>query len=371
MSFNRYLLKEASIIKINTISVIIIVMATYLFAVFVSFLLNFILIVPFINFLYKIKLQRALQQTTDAFNKPTPIFDKFHKHKRGTPVGGGILLLITTVLVFSLFLIMYFFLKKKILTNYPSLMSEIKIILFAFISFGILGLLDDLAKIFFWKKNGGFFGLRIRHKLIIEIILAAIVSFWLFTELKIQFIHVPFFGVFNLSYFYIAFSTFVIVAFANAVNITDGLDGLASGILLVALAVFWAVSRTILDVPTSLFIAAWLGGLMAFLYFNIYPARIILGDTGALSFGATFAVIGLVLGKVFSLPIIGGIFLAEITTSLIQLLGKKFLKKKILPVAPLHLWLQFRGWEEPKIVMRLWLISMILAIFGLMIAFMK
>lgn len=346
-------------------------MATYLFAVFVSFMLNLVLIVPFINFLYRLKLQRAAQKTTDAFNKPTPIFDKFHKHKSGTPVGGGILVLITTVVVFSLFLVMYFFLKKKILTNYPSLVSEIKIILFSFISFGVLGLWDDLAKIFLWKRNGGFFGLRIRHKLIIEIVLAAIISFWLFSDLKIQFIHIPFLGVFDLSYMYILFSTFVIVAFANAVNITDGLDGLASGILLIALAVFWAVSRSILDVPTSLFIAAWLGGLIAFLYFNIYPARIILGDTGALSFGATFAVIGLVLGKAFSLPIIGGVFLAEITTSLVQLLGKRFLKKKLLPVAPLHLWLQLRGWEEPKIVMRLWLISMILAIFGLMIAFMK
>jgi phospho-N-acetylmuramoyl-pentapeptide-transferase len=345
-------------------------MATYLFAVFVSFLLNFILIIPFINFLYRMKLQRPLQKTKDAFNRPTPIFDKFHQHKTGTPVGGGILVVITTIAVYAFFLLMFWFLKKKIPANFPALVAEIKIILFTFISFACLGLYDDLSKIFFWKHTQ-FFGLRLRHKLIIEIILGLIVSFWLFNDLKIQFIHIPFFGVFNLSYFYIIFSTFVIVAFANAVNITDGLDGLASGILLFALGAFWAVSRSILDAPTSLFIAAWLGGLMAFLYFNIYPARIILGDTGALSFGATFAVIGLILGKAFALPIIGGVFLAEITTSSIQLLGKRFLKKRLLPVAPLHLWLQLRGWEEPKIVMRLWLISIIFAVFGLMIAFMK
>lgn len=346
-------------------------MATYLFAVFVSFLLNFALIVPFIDFLYKLKLQRAVQKTTDAFNKPTPIFDKYHKHKSGTPVGGGILIILTTTLVYAAFLLMFLFLKKNIPSSFPALVAEIKIILFTFISFAVLGLFDDLSKIFLWKGNGGFFGLRIRNKLIIEIILAFIISFWLFNDLKIQFIHIPFFGVFNLGYFYILFSTFVIVAFANAVNVTDGLDGLASGILIFALAAFWAVSRSILDAPTSLFIAAWLGGLLTFLYFNIYPARIMLGDTGALSFGASFAVIGLILGKAFSLPIIGGVFLAEITTSFVQLFGKHFLKKKLLPVAPLHLWLQLRGWEEPKIVMRLWLISMILAIFGLMIAFMR
>lgn len=345
-------------------------MSTYLFAVFVSFLLNFVLIIPFIDFLYKLKLQRGFQKTKDAFNKPTPIFDKLHQHKSGTPVGGGILIVLTTIAVYLFFLLMFWLLKKKIPSNFPALVAEIKIILFTFTSFSLLGLFDDLSKIFLWRSTN-FFGMRLRHKFVIEILLALIISFWLFNDLKIQFIHIPFFGVFNLSYIYILFSTFVIVAFANAVNITDGLDGLASGILLFALAAFWAVSRSILDAPTSLFIAAWLGGLIAFLYFNIYPARLILGDTGALSFGATFAVIGLILGKAFSLPIIGGVFLAEVVTSSIQLFSKRFFKKKVFPVAPLHLWLQLRGWEEPKIVMRLWLISIICAIFGLMIAFMK
>lgn len=342
----------------------------YLFAVFASFVLNFFLIVPFIDFLYHLKFQRVLQKTKDAFNKPTPIFDRFNKHKRGTPVGGGILILATTVFVFSLFIFMYWFFQKKILTNYPSIASEMKIMLFTFISFGFLGLYDDLNKIFLLTKTQ-FFGLRMRHKFIIEIVLSFVISYWLFNDLKIQFIHVPFFGVFNLGYFYILFSSFIIVAFANAINITDGLDGLASGILTFALIGFWVISRSILDVPTSLFIAAWLGGLLAFLYFNIYPARVIMGDTGALSFGATFAVIGLILGKAFALPIMGGIFVVEIGSSLIQLFGKKFLKRKIFPVAPFHLWLQLKGWEEPKIVMRLWLISIIFVIFGLMIAFMK
>jgi len=193
---------------------------------------------------------------------------------------------------------------------------------------------------------------------------------WLFNDLKIDIMHVPFIGVFKLSYFYIPFATFVIVAFANAVNITDGLDGLAGGILMIALTSFWVVSRAIIDVPTSIFIGVWLGGLVAFLYFNIYPARLMMGDTGALSFGATFAVVGLILGKAFALPIIGGVFVLEITTSFIQLLGKKFLKRKIFAVAPFHLWLQNKGWEEPKIVMRLWIVSIMFTVLGLMIAFM-
>lgn len=345
-------------------------MSTYLFAVFASFLLNFILIVPFINFLYQLKFQRQQQKTKDFLNKPTPIFDRFNKHKHGTPIGGGVLILLTTVFVFFFFIFMYSIFKKNIFSNYPSASSEIIIIIFTFLSFGILGFLDDFKKIFSWKENN-FFGLRFRHKLIIQLILSLIISYMLFFSLKINIIYIPFFGVFNISYFYIIFSSFVIVAFANAVNVSDGLDGLASGILLFTLVGFWVISRSILDVPTSLFIAAWLGGLMAFLYFNIYPARIFLGDTGSLSFGATFAVIGLILGKAFALPIIGGVFIIEIGSSLIQIVGKKYFNKKFLSVAPFHLYLQSKGWEEPKIVMRLWLISIIFVIFGLMIAFMK
>ncbi len=345
-------------------------MSTYLFAVFSSFILNFILIVPFINFLYQSKFQRQKQKTKDFLNRPTPIFDKFNNKKNGIPVGGGILVLLTTIFVFCFFIFMYSIFNKNIFSNYPSVLMEIAIIVFTFLSFGILGFLDDFKKIFSWKKSQ-FFGLRLKHKFIIQFVLSLIISYLLFFNLKISIIYIPFFGVFDISYLYILFSTFVIMAFANAVNITDGLDGLASGILLFALMGFWVISRAILDVPTSLFIAAWLGGLMAFLYFNIYPARIFLGDTGSLSFGATFAVIGLILGKAFALPIIGGVFIIEIGSSFIQIIGKKYFKRKIFPVAPFHLYLQSKGWPEPKIVMRLWLVSIIFVIFGLMIAFMK
>ncbi len=345
-------------------------MSIYFFAIFVSFLINSILIVPFINFLYKLKFRRADQSTRDAFDKTTPIFDKYNKAKAGRPVGGGILTVITTLILFSFFLLLFVIFEQPLITNFPSFFSEVKIIIFSFVSFALLGVYDDLNKMFFWKKKD-FFGLRLRHKLILEVILAGIISWWLFNDLKIDIIHIPFFGVYNLSYFYILFSTFTIVAFANAVNITDGVDGLASGVLLITLFSFWVIAHAIIDVPTLLFLAVWIGGIIAFLYFNIFPARIFLGDAGALSFGATFAVIGLVLGKSFALPIIGGVFVVEILTSLIQLLGKRFLHRKIFPVAPFHLWLQHRSWDEPKIAMRLWVVSILFSVFGLMIAFLK
>src|SRR3990167_5932315 len=345
-------------------------MSIYFFAIFVSFLINSLLIVPFINFLYKIKFRRAKQSTKDAFDKKTPIFDKHNKEKAGRPVGGGILTVILTVILFLFFLLLFTIFERPLLTNYPSFFSEIRIILFTFISFALLGIYDDLNKIFFWKKKD-FFGLRLRHKLIIEVILAGIVSWWLFSDLKIDIIHIPFFGVYNISYLYILFSTFTIVAFSNAVNITDGIDGLASGVLLITLLSFWVIAHAIIDVPTLLFLAVWIGGIISFLYFNIYPARLFLGDAGALSFGATFAVIGLILGKSFALPIIGGVFMIEISSSLIQLVSKRFFKRKVFAVAPFHLWLQYKNWDEPKIAMRMWVISILFSVFGLMIAFLK
>ncbi len=345
-------------------------MALYFFTTIVSFLIHFILIVPFINFLYQMKLQRAKQQTRDAFNKPTPIFDTLHKHKSGTPVGGGILIVAVTSLLFIFFLFFAMVFNYPVISNYQSIIAEIKIILFSFVSFAFLGVYDDLSKIFFWKQQS-FFGMRLRHKLIIQVILALIIAYWIYSELKIDIINVPFFGVFEISWLYIFFAAFVIVAFSNAVNITDGLDGLASGALMIALPCFWIIAASIIDTPTSLFIGVWLGGLIAFLYFNVYPARIFLGDAGALSFGATFAVIGLILGKTFALPIIGGLFVLEVGSSFIQLAAKRFWHRKIFPVAPFHLFLQMRGWEEPKVVIRLYIISIIFAFIGLTIAFMK
>lgn len=265
---------------------------------------------------------------------------------------------------------MFIIFDLPIRTNFPSISAEIRILLFTFVGFALLGVYDDLMKIFNWKDKN-VIGLRLRHKLFLEIVLSAIIAFWLYADLRIHIVHIPFFGVFDISFFYIFFATFIITAFANAVNITDGLDGLATGVLMIALGTFWIIAASIIDVPTSLFIGIWLGGLLAFLYFNIFPARIFLGDTGSLSFGASFAVVGLILGKTFSLPIIGGIFIAEIVSSFVQLIGKKVFKRKLLPVSPLHLYLQSKGWEEPKIVMRFWLISILCALFGLMLAFMN
>ena len=183
-----------------------------------------------------------------------------------------------------------------------------------------------------------------------------------------DFVYVPFFGIIPLGPFFIPFAAFVIVAFANSFNLTDGLDGLAGGLLLIYLFAFWIISQTILDTVLSVFLPLWIGALMAFLYFNVYPARIWMGDVGALAFGATLAVVGLLIGKIVAVFVIGGIFVFEGASSLIQIISKKYFHRKVFPIAPFHLTLQSIGWEEPKIVMRAWLAGLMLAIFGLWLA---
>ncbi len=335
--------------------------------VLLSFFVISVLLVPFINILYKIKFTRQKQKTRDMFNNRTLIFDQLHDHKSGTPVGGGALIIVVVTLLY-------------LLTNYASPLigltttsiypykQEVNVILFTFLSFGLLGLYDDLRKTFGFRRIK-FWGLRFRVKFVTQWVLAAVVASMLYFALGIDIVNVRFFDVFHLGILYIPFATFTIVAFANAVNISDGLDGLATGLLLICLAALLVMSASILDTTLSIFLGLLIGSLIAFLYFNIWPARIMLGDVGAMSFGATLAVAGLLLGKPIGLAIIGGIFVVEVASSFLQILSRKIRKKRIFEVAPLHLWLQHKGWQEPKIVFRFWLAQIMFAIFGLWLSF--
>lgn len=335
----------------------------YLGLMLFSFLSTSILVIPFINLLYKLKFQRQKQKTLDFQNKRTPIFDKFHSQKSGTPVGGG-LLIILSVCVLFIFLFPILKVAKIFISSNYQINRELEIIFFTFISFGLLGLYDDVMKFFGFKKTG-FFGLRMKHKLLLQMFLSTIISLMMYFGLNINFIYIPFFGAVNLGLFFIPISSALIISFANFFNITDGLDGLSCGLLMIALFAFWVLAGNSLDTPISLFLALWLGSLIAFLYFNIFPARLWLGDVGALSFGATFAVIALLLGRVVPLLIVGAPFIVEGGSSAIQIISKVYFHKKLFPAAPLHLTLQTMGWEEPKIVTRAWLAGIILAIFGL------
>lgn len=332
-------------------------MVTLLGLTLSAFFVTALLLVPFIDFLYKIKLRRQDQVTKDMFNKRTPLFDKFNAWKVGTPFGGG-LLIILVVIIWTSWAYGVF--------DLPINPWQVFVVFFSFISFGLLGFYDDVKKL--TNSKEGFWGLRFRHKFIVQWVLALIIATVFYTQLHYDFVHIYGIGKLTLGVLFIPFAAFVIVSFVNAFNITDGLDGLATGLLLICLLAFLAITATQLDQQLGIFVAVLLGSAAAFLYFNIYKARLWLGDVGSLSLGAALAVIGLLTGKVFALVIIGGFFVLEVASSLIQLLGKRYWKRKIFPAAPFHLYLLQKGWEEPKIVMRAWLIGFFLAILGLFIA---
>lgn len=333
-----------------------------------SFLITAILIVPFIDFLFKMKFTRRVE----GGKKSKSLFDKLHDKKAGTPVGGGIIVLIIVTILFAIVLPFIRSLGLQIQSSF-SLGQEQFLILFTFLSFGLLGLLDDYIKIFGKPTPGAlgnFVGMSKRNKLLVQIILALFIGCHMYFILGISFIHIPLIN-FNLplGVLYIPFSASVILFFTNAFNFTDGLDGLASGLLMIYLFAYIVITGTgSLDTPLFVFITTWLGSLIAFLYFNTWPARIWMGDAGALSFGAMIAVIGLITGNVFVTFVIGGLFVVEAASSILQIFGYKVLKRKIFPIAPIHHAFLAGGWEEPKIVIRAWVAGIMLAIIGLWLA---
>lgn len=341
--------------------------------ILVSFILHCLFLVKFIDFLYRMKMTRRSQSedNKNTINSGQKEFDNLHDKKTGTPIGGGILIISLAQVLF--WLVYVFFGKSYLQTNTSfKLTSELFILFFTFNSFGVLGFVDDVVKIFGKpKKNllASTFGLSTKQKLSVQIVLSLFIGWMLYTLLGIHILNVPMTGiVLDLGWFYIPFASLVILFFLNAFNFTDGIDGLAGGLLMIYLFAYIFISANHLDIPLSLFIAIWLGGIISFLYFNVYPARIFLGDTGSLSFGATIAVIGLMMGNIAVLFVVGGIFVIEAFSSAIQIFGWRVLKRRILPLAPIHHTFQLKGWSEPKIVMRAWLLAIILAIFGLLMS---
>lgn len=337
-------------------------MASLLGMLLLSFFISAVLFVPFIDFLYKLKINRTNEKKrVDTQNQSTPITAKLLSHKKRKPIGAGALIIaVTTILSLWSFGLLGISAKP----------AELFILLFSMLSFALLGLYDDLRKNLNRDKLGVLW-LRWRHKLIIEVVLGLFIGVYFWKVLGYDFINIHWFGLAEIGIFFIPLTAFIVVAFANAYNITDGLDGLSSGVLLICLLAFMVLASQLLHPSLALFLAIWIGSLIAFLYFNVYPARIELGDTGALAFGATLAVVGILTGRVFALAIIGGVFIIEVLSSFIQMLSKHYQGKKFFAVAPLHLWFMNRGWEEPKVVIRFWLAAILFAVFGLWLGVIK
>ncbi len=331
-------------------------MSQLLGLVLLSFAITSFCMVPFIDLLYLLK-KRFQKKQVNLKNTETPIHDQLMKADIKTPSGGGILIILILIILSAGYGIVSGFTDK----------ISLKILLLCLTSFGFLGLIDDIKSIM-TKRTGKFLGLSRRRMLFIQSLIALSIGGMLYLWAGLDNIYISGLGNFVIGGWYIPLAAFVIISFANAYNISDGLDGLAAGLLLICLFSFLALSSRSLDLTLASFIGIWIGALFAFLYFNIWPARIFLGDAGSLAFGATLAVVGLLTGKILALAIIGGMFVIIVASSLLQILSKKFLQRRILPVTPLHMYFKFIGWEEPKIVMRFWLAQGLFAIFGFWIA---
>ena len=324
--------------------------------VLLAFVVTSIFMVPFIDLLFYLK-RRFEKKTLIKEKSETPIHDRLMKSDENTPSGGGILL----ILILSVLSIGYAFFSSSV--DRVSLL----ILLFTLLSFGSLGLVDDIRFIVI-RRKGKFLGLGRRKMLVVQVVLALAISAMLFYLSGLNNLYIAGLGNFIIHAWYIPLAAFVIISFANAYNISDGLDGLSAGLLLICLFAFLALTSQALDLTLASFIGIWIGLLFSYLYFNVWPARIFLGDAGAFGFGATLAVVGLLTGKILALAIIGGMFVIIVSSSLLQILSKNLLKKKILPVLPIHMYFKYIGWEEPKIVTRLWLAQGLFAILGLWIA---
>ena len=231
----------------------------------------------------------------------------------------------------------------------------------------IIGAIDDLLGIFRIGPKGG--GLKVRHRLLLYAFVALIGAWWFFFKLDWDVIRIPFWGNFNIGFWYILVFIFVIVATAFSANETDGLDGLAGGGLLTSFAAYGTIAYIQGHFNLTAFCATIIGALLAFLWFNVYPARFFMGDTGSMSLGVTLGVIAMLTNQFLLLPLIGFILVAESLSVIIQVLSKKIRKKKIFLSSPLHHHLEAIGWPETKITMRFWIISGIFSVIGLILAF--
>ncbi len=315
------------------------------------------------NFLYKYRLGKKIRNSGE-----TPIFSKLHAHKEGTPTMGGILIW-GTVLFFAVFLS---FLSKilpwDILKNLNFLTrSETLLPLGALVASAIIGLFDDWLDVR-GKGSFGGGGLKMKHRLIIYTIIALIGALWFYFKLDWTVFHVPFLGNLEIAWWYIPVFVFIVVATAFSVNETDGLDGLAGGTLLVAFGAYAIMAFVMGRYELATFCGVIMGALLAFLWYNIPPARFYMGDTGSMSLGVTLAIIALLTNNALLLPLIGFIFMAESVSVIIQLSSKKLRHgKKVFLSAPIHHHFQAIGWSESKIVMRFWVVSGTMAVLGLII----
>lgn len=326
-----------------------------------SFMLAVILSRPFLGLLKKYKIHKQIREIASTGERASR-YHEMHKGKAGTPTMGGILIWGTTLLiVLGSRVISALGLVDRSLLN----RKETWLPLATLLAVAMLGAVDDYFNI---RGLGKSKGINIKPKFFWLTIFALLGGLWFHYKLGYDQFHFPGVGDIFLGLWYIPLFTLVIIATANAVNFTDGLDGLAGGLLVIAFGSFGIIAFAKGLFILSALCAVIMGANLAFLWQNIPPAKFYMGDTGSLSLGATLGVIAMMTDSFIPLILIGFIFVIETLSIIIQITSKKLFKKRVFTVAPLHHHFEYIGWPEAKVVMRFWIVGGICAMFGLILA---
>ncbi len=308
---------------------------------------------PVYTFLaYRFKFWKR-QRTESTTGELLKVFTKLHanKFKRNIPTMAG------TVFVLAIVVVTFLFNLDREETWLP---------LAALAGGAVVGLIDDIINI--RGKGKGVAGLRSSLKFLMITAIGLVLGWFFFDRLDVTAVTVPFIGVWHLGWLIIPLFAFVVVATGNAVNISDGLDGLAGGLAAIAFGSFGVISLMQGNPLMAGFCFTVVGALLSYLWFNIHPARFFMGDVGSFALGTSLGVVAMLTDSLFILPIIGLVFVLEAGSSLIQIFSKKVFKRKVFISAPIHHHLEAIGWPETKVTMRFWVIAAVTSFIGVMIA---
>ncbi|HSX06453.1 MAG TPA: phospho-N-acetylmuramoyl-pentapeptide-transferase [Candidatus Saccharimonadia bacterium] len=317
---------------------------------FVSFCVAMLLTPVYTHFAYKYKWWKR-PRTHDANGQELKVINAL-RIKRTIPRMAGMVTIVAIAIVTLIFNL------NRHQTWLP---------LASLIGGGILGLIDDIVNVS--GRGGKVAGLRAPLKLTLITIIAAVGAWFFYYKLGYNSVRIPFAGDFILGWWLIPLFMLVVVSTGNAVNITDGVDGLAGGLLATAYGAYGVIALFQHNYGIAGFCLTVVGALLSYLWFNIAPARFVMGDIGSFGLGTALGVVAMLTNTLLLLPIIGLVFVAEAGSSLIQILSKKFFHRKVFIAAPIHHHIEARGWEKTKITMRFWLLGEMFAIAGLIVAF--
>ncbi len=293
------------------------------------------------------------QRTESTTGEALKVFTKLHanKFKRNIPTMAGM------VFVLAIVIVTFFFNLDRRETWLP---------LAALAGGALVGLIDDIINI---RGGGkGVAGLRSSLKFLMITAIGVVLGWFFFDRLDVTAVTVPFIGEWHIGWLIIPLFAFVVVATGNAVNISDGLDGLAGGLAAIAFGGFGVISIMQGNGLLAGFCFTVVGALLSYLWFNIHPARFFMGDVGSFALGTSLGVVAMLTDSLFILPIIGLLFVIEAGSSLIQITSKKLFKRKVFISAPIHHHLEAIGWPETKVTMRFWVIAAVTSFAGVMIA---